>query len=332
MKTNPYSAYRGRKSWLRRILIAIVILLVIALAAALVGLVVLPNYVVYTPDGPRLVIPFFGGSGTNATPTPAGTPVSPATPGVTADDPGGVVIESAKPSPSPSPTPKPELYPRRDAPLGLTAYELPRLLDGSAKESLARGRGAIFDMTENDGRLLDGVDLADLRAANQALPYSAALINCFGADGAPDFYADDCVDWCLTVAGLGFDEIVLANADYTAYLDAHSPGDMGDITVDEQKVTGFYTDLRAALDDLGYEGRLSVVCAKETFTDNVSEGGQSGQAVANYFERVYVPGGNWGGFNLYKALKDMGFAGTTADIVTVVSKPISANYSWAVLP
>lgn len=58
---NPYSTYRGRANWLRRILIAIVVLLVIALAAAIVGLFVLPNYVVYTPDGPQLVLPFFGG-------------------------------------------------------------------------------------------------------------------------------------------------------------------------------------------------------------------------------------------------------------------------------
>ncbi|MFG6373741.1 MAG: hypothetical protein K1W04_06295, partial [Oscillospiraceae bacterium] len=68
---NPYSTYRGRANWLRRILIAIVVLLVIALAAAIVGLFVLPNYVVYTPDGPQLVLPFFGGKGSEA---PAPTP------------------------------------------------------------------------------------------------------------------------------------------------------------------------------------------------------------------------------------------------------------------
>lgn len=326
---NPYSTYRGRKNWLRRILIAIVILLAIALVAAVIGSFVLQNYVEYTPDGVRLVIPFFGG-GQKATPSPtAGVAV----PTPTADD--DIIIDQPAQTaqPTASPTPKPEFYPRRDTKLGLVGYEFPRLLDGSAKESLASNRGAIFDMTRNDRGFLDDVDFDDIRAANQALPYSAALIYCFGAEGIPDTYgAADRIEWCQTIAGLGFDEIVIANTDYTAFMDAHGPDDMQDVTVDEGAVTAFYTGLRAALDDMGYEGRLSVVCTKETFLSGVSKGGQSGQAVADNFERVYVPGGNWGGFNLYKALKDMGFSGTTADIVTTVTKPISANYSWAILP
>lgn len=321
---NPYSTYRGRTNWLRRILIAIVILLVIALIAAVAGLFVLPNYVEYTPDGPRLVIPFFGG-GEKPTPTPSQTvdPTLGASP-----DPDDVIFDDPAQTTQPnvSPTPKPEFYPRRDTTLGLVGYEFPRLLDGSVRESLASNRGAIFDMTQNTPDFLDDVDFADIRAANQALPYSVALVYCFGADGTPDTYADSVIEWCKTVAGLGFDEIVLGNADYTAYLEVHEG------TADQQKVTDFYADFRAALDDMGYEGRLSVVCAKETFLSGVSKGGQSGQAVAANFERVYVSGGNWNGFNLFKALKDMGFTGTTADIVTTVTKPISANYSWAILP
>lgn len=50
MNRNPYSSYRGRSGLGRKILVAIVILLVIALVLALVGLFVLPNYVVYTAD------------------------------------------------------------------------------------------------------------------------------------------------------------------------------------------------------------------------------------------------------------------------------------------
>lgn len=323
MKFNPYSTYRGRKSWLRRILIAIVIVLVIALIAAVIGGFVLQNYVEYTPDGPRLVIPFFGGSKPAPAPTQAVRPSLGASP-----DPDDIIFDEPAQTAQPnvSPTPKPEFYPRRDTKLGLVGYEWPRLLDGSAKESLAANRGAIFDMTQDDPHLLDDVDFAEVRAANQALPYSVALVYCFGADGSPDTQADSVIEWCKTVAGLGFDEIVLGNADYTAYLEVHEG------TADQQKVTDFYADLRAALDDLGFEGRLSVICPKETFLSGVSKGGQSGQAVADSFQRVYVPGGNWNGFNLYKALKDMGFTGTTADIVTTVTKPISANYSWAILP
>lgn len=323
---NPYSTYRGRKSWLRRILIAIVILLVIALAAAIVGLFVLPNYVVYTPNGPQLVLPFFGGGKTTPAPSP--------TPDVTDDS--AVIIDQPDPTPepTPAPTPIPEMLPRRDAPLGLVSYEFPRLLDGAAKESLSANRGAVFDMTDNIPAHPpeEDSDTDTVRAANQGLPYSAALLYCFGAAGTPEMYGEDRIDRCKTLAGLGFDEIIVANADYSAWLEANGEDYKG-VTADEAQVTAFYADLRAALDDLGYEGYLSVVCPdKEAFTQGLSKGGQSGAAVAQYFDRVYVPGGNWNGFNLYKYLKDNGFRGTTADIVTVVSKPLSANYSWAILP
>lgn len=277
---SPYSTYHGRKSWLRRILIAIVVLLVIALAAAIVGLFVLPNYVEYTPDGPRLVLPFFGSPPTEQSPSP--------TPGVT-DDPAVIIdLPDPTPEPTPVPTPIPEMLPRRDAPLGLVSYEFPRLLDGAAKESLAANRGAIFDVTE--------ADLQDpgIRDAILDLPYAVAMTPLDGSD-----------ETLTTLAGLGFDEILLTGV---TEADAAKP--------------------REVLAGLGYLGRLSVVAEKSPFQDDTA----LGRAMAEHFDRVYVPGGNWGGLNLYKYLKDNGFAGTTADIVTTVGKPLSANYSWAILP
>lgn len=277
---SPYSTYHGRKSWLRRILIAIVVLLVIALAAAIVGLFVLPNYVEYTPDGPRLVLPFFGSPRTEQSPSP--------TPDVT-DDPAVIIdLPSSTPEPTPAPTPIPEMLPRRDAPLGLVSYEFPRLLDGAAKESLAANRGAIFDVTEAD--LQD----SGIRDAILDLPYAVAMTPWDGSD-----------ETLTTLAGLGFDEILLTGVTET---DAAKP--------------------REILACLGYLGRLSVVAEKSPFQDDTA----LGRAMAEQFDRVYVPGGNWGGLNLYKYLKDNGFAGTTADIVTTVGKPLSANYSWAILP
>lgn len=281
---NPYSTYRGRKNWLRRILIAIVVVLVIALAAAIVGLFVLPNYVEYTSDGgARLVLPFFGGGKATATPAP--------TPDATAD-PSDIVIDvpdpTATPTPTPAPTPIPEMLPRRDAPLGLVSYEFPRLLDGAAKESLAANRGAVFDVTDAD------LTQKGIRDAILDLPYAAAMTPWDGDD-----------ETLVTLAGLGFDEILLTG-----------------VTEDNA------AQPRKVLSDLGYLGRLSAAAEKSPFQDNTA----LGQAIAQHFDRVYVPGGNWGGFNLYKYLKDNGFQGSTADIVTVVSKPISANYAWAVLP
>lgn len=296
---NPYSTYHGRKSWLRRILIAIVILLAIALAVALVGLFVLPNYVEYTSDGAaQLVIPFFNSQHKE---TPPPTPTQDA-----AADPSDIVIETPSPSPSPTVTPPPapdSLPPRRSAPLGLVSYEWPRLLDGAAKESLAAGRGAIFS--------LDGADFDDPALTvqtGQDLPYTAALVPYDPGEPEAAF------DLCRQVIYKGFDEVILTLADGAAPTDDDS--------------AAFFTDLRADLDALDFQGRVSVVAEKAPFQNGTA----LAKTIAEQFDRVYVPGGNWGGFNLYKYLKDNGFRGTTADIVTTVSKPISANYSWAILP
>lgn len=297
VRTGPYSTYHGRKSWLRRILIAIVILLVIALAAAIVGYLVLPNYVEYTSDGTaRLVLPFFGGGKPTAAPTP--------TPGVTVD-PTDIVIDTPPPSPSPTVTPPPapdSLPPRRDTPLGLTGFEWPRLLDGSAKESLAKGRGAIFTT--------QGADLEDPELTIQLpqdLPYAAALVS-YDPEAA-----EDVIITCQRLVGKGFDEVILTPAE--------------DVTLSDGDAS-FLADLRSALEEYHFNGRISAVAEKAPFQNDTA----LGRAMAEHLDRVYVPGGNWGGLNLYKYLKDNGFRGTTADIVTTVNKPISANYSWAILP
>ena len=292
---NPYNAYRGRKSWLRRVLIAIVILLVIALAAAIVGLFVLPNYVVYTSDGPQLVLPFFGSSPTDS-PTPTPT---------TTAEPSDVVIESASPSPSAAVTPPraPASLPaRRTAPLGLVGYEFPRLLDGSAAESLASGRGGIFPVTADD---LADPDLT-AAAVQEGLPYAAALVVFDPAD------PQTAIALCQTAAARGFDEVILTQTADAAEADTVS----------------FFTALREGLEDYGFNGMISLVAEREPFQNDTAVG----RAAAAQFDRLYVPGGNWGGLNLYQYLKDNGFRGTTADIVTRVSSPISANYSWAILP
>ena len=293
---NPYSTYRGRANWLRRILIAIVVLLVIALAAAIVGLFVLPNYVVYTPDRPQQVRPFFGGKGSEA-PAP--------TPDVTVE-PSDIVIETPPPSPSPTVTPPPpdSLPPRRDTPLGLVGYEFPRLMDSSAKESLVKGRGAVFS--------LEGADLddPDLTAGQYPLdlPYAAALVPFDPAD------SEAAISTCRTLAYQCFDEVILTLAE--------------DADPSDEDAVAFFSDLVDALADYHFNGRISIVAEKAPFQNDTA----LGRAIAQKFDRVYVPGGNWGGLNLYKYLKDNGFQGTTADIVTTVSKPISANYSWAILP
>lgn len=280
MARNPYGSYRGRKSWGKRILIGIVVVLVIALILAVVGVVFLRDHIVYTDHGIEFTLSF----GKKESPAPES--VSPSPPPSQSE----FVIETPSPSPSPSPsaTLRPEMAPRRDAPLGLVGAELSALLDGTAADALSDGRGAIFDMT--------GADLtsSSLREKVLALPYAVAFVRWDGN-----------TDQLEALAGLGFDEILLQGVEET---NADAP--------------------RKALDNLGYLGRLSVVGESAPFLNDTS----LAQTLAKEFDRVYVPGGGWGEFNLYSYLKGHEFRGTTADIVTVVSKPLTANYAWAVLP
>lgn len=283
MKRSPYSSYHGRGSWLRRILIAIVILLVIALAVALVGLFVLPNYIVYTQNGPQLVIPFFSASSQSpqtASPSPSEA-VSPSLDAV--QTPGDIVIEplpspSAKPSPSRSPEPLP---PRRTAPLGLVPYEEGKTL--GAKQGFLFTADQVEDFTRS--------------TSQEDHDYVAVYVDAEGLD------AETLAETCLTLVDKAVDELVVS----------------GDVD---------WPALRKALPADYFHGYLSAVSGKSPFQEDT----QQGRDMAQYCDRVYVPGGNWNGLNLYKYLKDNGFQGTTADIVTTVNKPLSTNYAWAVLP
>lgn len=280
MNRSPYSSYHGRGSWLRRVLVVIVILLVIALAVAVVGLFVLPNYIVYTPNGPQLVIPFFNGSQPSQAPSPSPTRAVEASPSQT---PGDIIIEplpspSAKPSPSRDPEPLPE---RRAAPLGLVPYEEGKTLPA------------------NQGFLFTAQQVEDFTRATcrEDYGYVAVYLDAGGLD------QETLAETCLDLADKAVDELVInGEVDWPA--------------------------LREALPESYFHGYLSAVAGKSPFQDDT----QQGRDMAKYCDRVYVPGGNWNGLNLYRYLKDNEFKGTTADIVTTVTKPLSTNYAWAVLP
>lgn len=282
MNRSPYSSYHGRGSWLRRILVVIVILLVIALAVAVVGLFVLPNYIVYTPNGPQLVIPFFGGSQPPQTTQPSPTQAISAPPSPS-QTPGDIVIEplpspSAKPSPSRDPEPLPE---RRAAPLGLVPYEEGKTL--GANQGFLFTAGQVEDFTRT--------------TCQEDYGYVAVYLD------AGELTADELAEACLALADKAVDELVVTGeVDWPA--------------------------LREALPERYFHGYLSAVADKSPFQNDT----QQGRDMAKYCNRVYVPGGNWNGLNLYKYLKDNEFKGTTADIVTTVNKPLSTNYAWAILP
>lgn len=328
MKPNGYSQYRGRKTWLNYLLSVLVVLLALALVVSLAALLLFPDRV----------------RGWIGLPSAAPSPIP-------SDELSDIlVVESAAPSSTPAPTPSPaaSMSPRRSAPLGLVSVSAEKLLDGSARSSLKSSQGLVLSVKTAAGQWLEEA----FSAANAEAPYVAAYLSCFADDAAaashPDWalktaagdaYADergiswldpanadvqaDLIDRCKTLAGQGFDEIILGNCAYPSSDLARS-----------SELTTFCRALKSALDELGYEGRLSIVSTKDVFeasADAVT--GQTLSAVAECFERVYLSGAiRWkSGTNVYRLLQNAGFEGTAGDIVTLVSRPISASYAWAVL-
>ncbi len=310
MNRSPYSSYRGRGGLGRKILVAIVILLLIALALALVGLFVLPNYVVYTADGPQLVLPWF-----SSRPKPTQAPV----PSAVIDAPsaapteGDFVVDTPSPSPSPSPSAPADLsdFPRRDVPRGLvsTAGKVPGEKDGS-----------VFNLPTPP----TDSDLSASVERNRALPYAAAYIN-------PDWdsivdeddtarttgFGDYITAWCLDAAARGYDEIIL------------SDGVTADSDPKHETQAALYRQLKKELADAGWQGRLGLVLDQSLAGSDYDE--DLIPAVAQSFDRLYFRHTLQGGMK--SALTASGFAGTTADIVTLYADiPTGVSWSWAVLP
>ncbi len=312
MNHRPYSAYRGRRSWGRRILIALAVILAVALVLAVAAAVILPNYIVYTDEGPRVVLPLFGGSRPSALPTQASSEEPSREPAVVVETP----TPTPAPTPAPTPTPTP-MEPRREPTQGLVTLSLDQLADGGAASALRADQGAIFDMTSADLAETEGI-----LDANRALPYSVAYLAPdwslgSGPDGAQ--FKSGLEEKCKTLAGLGFDEILFSAPTEDAWEAA------GEV----------YALVRAALDDIGYQGRLSGVCRRGVFTDDALMETLL-PAVAGNLDRVYASRqDSWSGLHLYRLLEgdDERFRGTTSDIVTEVRRPQqNANYPWAVLP
>lgn len=307
MNRSPYSAYRGRKSALRRVLIAIVIVLVIALAVATVALFVLPNYVVYTPQGPQLVLPFFGSGQPSQTPEP--TPGGPdASASAAATDPG-VVVEPPSATPAPTASVAPDLsdLPRRDMTLGLVA---------AAGEGPREGDGSLFDMTgtvaEWNGDLND--ERGNVRELNASFPYAAAWLGPdWGEAMKESGFADALTQRCLMLADSGYDEIIFS--------EIVPDGDGAELAQ-------LYRAMKAALDDAGWQGRLGLVLDQGLFDAKYDS--DLIPAVAQSFERLYFR--TTLKSNHRTALTNAGFTANGYTLVTVVEHPANLNYAWVVLP
>ena len=93
MARSTYGSYRGRKNWGKRILIGFVVVLALLLLLAVVGVVFLRDYIVYTDNGIEFTLPF-GRKEPSQTEPPAPT-----------STPGREELVVEQPTPTPTPTP-----------------------------------------------------------------------------------------------------------------------------------------------------------------------------------------------------------------------------------
>lgn len=231
MNRSPYSSYRGRTPLGRRILIAIVVLLVLALCALVAWRFWLSNYVVYDENGPHLVL-----GGPLATPAPSPDAQEPE-----------IVIDV--PSAQPDPTPAPEevdlsAFPRRELPLGLVS-------PGAWGEEPPAGRGAVYDMTDPGGLYAVTAD------ANAQLLYSAAYLAPDWSTAGEETFAEDLSVQCVALAARGFDEIILSAADPAK---AKADG-----------LAETYAAIHSALAKGGWQGRLGLVLDQGWFRSDSGE-------------------------------------------------------------
>jgi len=348
-RKKDYGSYRGR-SPLRTFLKYVIILLTAVLILAVLALVFLQEYIVYSADGIRLEIPFFK----NARPAPS----SAASPEPVETDPLVVVT------------------PEITEPEWLHAATLPgeALYDGTAGRRVeeAGGNAAIFDMKADDGSLGyvsalplaiagkvssgDAAINAAIRALNQEDLYTIARVSCFkdhklsNADRSLAITTNsgyrwtdpDGVRWvsptsrtvrqyvadiCKELADLGFDEILLVNSGYPAEGNLHyiKKGDAYDKAAFSAVIEEFYAQAAGALE--GYDVKLSILTDEETLTGAKSElSGQTPENLAAHARRIWLRGEG------QEALRILGEAGLPDEnIVRVTDEPDAEAASWAIL-
>ena len=353
-KHNGYSSYRGR-STARTVLKVVAVLLAIVLAGAVYVFFRLEQYMVYSADGVRLVLPWVDPEPDPAESQAALPPVVPTE--------ELVVV-----------TPEPK------GPEVLRAAALPdaALYDGTAQAQVdaAGANAALFDMKKDDGSLgyVSALDLAKtakasaddpaLNAAIQLLNagelYTVARVSCFkddklsDADRALNITTNSGYRWtdpeglkwssptshtvrdyvtgvCLELAGLGFDEILLDNAGYPTQgnLGYIKKGAAYDASAFDTVIGGFYADVKAALAQQYPDVKLSIaLCAPAADLDGADT--LSGQTAKNLAaaDRIYCRSdGSQAGF--VRKLTEAGMEDADARIVILTEETGGDEGSWA---
>ncbi|NLF34361.1 MAG: hypothetical protein GX585_00170 [Clostridiales bacterium] len=354
MRSKGYSSYRGA-SRLRKALKFVIVLLLAVLILGLCALLIFPQYVVYSADGPRLELPFLGRGKETPPPAESAPPASPTLP---------VVV----------------VTPEVTAPEALHVVILPRsaLSDGTAAEQMAAagGNAVLFDMKADDGSLgyVSGLPLAisarassgdpDVNAAITALNgtgdlYTVARVSCFkddllsNADRALNILTNSGYRWtdpeglkwssptapavrdyvtgvCVELAQLGFDEILLDWAGYPTEGNLHyiKKGEAYDSSAFAAVIEDFYAQTAEAL--AAHPGvKLAIVTDGATVTDGVNSlSGQSVAALAAYAQRVWLsPSAD---VDAVSAFASAGLTDAETNVVFMGGAPGEEGESWAI--
>ncbi|NCC69026.1 MAG: hypothetical protein EOM14_12685 [Clostridia bacterium] len=335
---------------MRTFLKFVIILLAAVLILAVLALVFLQQYIVYSADGIHLELPFLQNGAVTAAPTG---------------------------SPEPAETePLVVLTPQVIEPDWLHAVTLPReaLYDGTAQQRIteAGGNAAVFDMKGDDGSLgyVSGLPLAvsakvssgdaainaAIRALNEKEIYTIARVSCFkdhnlsNADRSLAVTTNsgyrwtdpDGVRWvsptnetvrqymadvCVELAQLGFDEILLVSSGYPAEgnLNYIKKGNAYDKAVFSTVINGFYAQIAAALEEYGT--KLSILTDGATVMEGKNMlSGQTTDSLVTYADRIWVLGQEQAAAQI---LKDAGLA--EENIVPMTEERVEVASSWALL-
>lgn len=341
--------YTSKPSFLHRIGIGLFLLFLLAGLASAIFLFFFRGYVVDTPDGPRLELPFFAKESS----------VQP----VFSDD-TSVTI--------PSEGDKPLLDP-------LHAIRLPTeaILDGTARTEMQKAgcNAVIFDMRTDDGSLhyVSDLSLAIDSGASAALPdlneaiqsmnqtsdlYTIARVSCFpdskltqtkpelalhrtsgavwkdDAQGAwlspsRDEVQSYLLDICRELTALGFDEILLTNCAYPTKGAVSQFGGGSDDSIDAFCVTleDFYEEMRNVLEAQGV--RLSILWEPSPESEvQKALSGQTLESLVLAADRVWMEGEYEEAVDVFSS---RGLSFSNLSLVSILLHSGSTSISWAVL-
>lgn len=343
----PKPHYTPKPSLLQRVGTFFCLLLMLAGLCSAIFLFFFRGYVVDTPDGPRLELPFFAQEMASA-------PVSSSNVSVTIpDETEATLLE----------------------PLHAIRLPVETILDQTVHTEMQNAgcNAVIFDMRTEDGLLhyVSDLTLAIDSGASAAVPglndairalnktsdiYSIARVSCFPdlrlTETEPEFAlhrasgavwrdfantawlspsCDEVQSYllgiCQELSDLGFDEILLTNSAYPTKGSAF----LQDGTLNDSKsvlsitLEDFYQEMRTALEELGV--RLSIFLEPSSQGEQ-EQSGQTLDAVLFAADRVWLEGTYDDAIQVFSS---RGLSFSNLSLVCILNKSGENSYSWAIL-